>query len=241
MAPTIAEKTRSYGEIRASLVAAGDELKARFEAGESVIDLVHARAAIIDRHLVERWNQFDARAAALVAVGGYGRGELHPYSDVDILLLLPDDLSAEAEEGLSAFVTALWDIGLEIGHSVRTIEQCAEQASRDLTIATTLMEARLLAGPQGLFDAMQAVIAPDKVWPSKDFFVEKRKGGPSSVRLNYLVTGCGWSPMYNLRADRGRQVVQVEYNAVIQQTTGEDWTGVEFTLSTATPALPARL
>ena len=175
MAQKIAEKTISYGEIRASLVAAGDDLKARFEAGEPVSELVHARAAVIDRHLVELWKQLDARAAALVAVGGYGRGELHPYSDVDILLLLPDDLTAEAEEGLSAFVTALWDIGLEIGHSVRTVAQCAEQAGQDLTVATTLMEARLLAGPQDLFDAMQAAVAPERMWPSKEFFVGKRK------------------------------------------------------------------
>ncbi len=175
MAQKIVEKTISYGAIRASLEAAGDDLKARFEAGEPVSELVHARAAVIDRHLVELWKQLDARAAALVAVGGYGRGELHPYSDVDILLLLPDDLSAEAEEGLSAFVTALWDIGLEIGHSVRTVAQCAEQAGQDLTVATTLMEARLLAGPQDLFDAMQAAVAPDRMWPSKEFFVEKRK------------------------------------------------------------------
>lgn len=70
-------------------------------------------------------------------------------------------------------------------------------------------------------------------------FVEKRNAGPANATLNYLVTGCGWSPTYNLRADRTRGIVQVEYNAVIQQTTGEDWTGVTFTLSTATPALSA--
>ena len=70
-------------------------------------------------------------------------------------------------------------------------------------------------------------------------FVEKRTAGPAKVSLNYLVAGCGWGPMYNLRADRGRGVVQVEYNAVIQQTTGEDWSDVEFTLSTATPSLSA--
>jgi len=175
LAPTIAEKTISYGEIRESLEAAAEDLKARFEAGEPVTELVHARASVIDRHLVALWNQFDAQAAALVAVGGYGRGELHPYSDVDIMLLLPDDLPAGAEESLSAFITALWDIGLEIGHSVRTVAQCAEQAGRDLTVATTLMEARLLAGPRELFDAMQAVVAPQQMWPSSDFFAEKRK------------------------------------------------------------------
>ena len=175
MAPTIAEKSIAYGAIRASLEAAGNDLKARFQAGEPVVDLVHARAATIDRHLIDLWEQHDAGAAALVAVGGYGRGELHPYSDVDIMVLLSDDLPAEAEHGLSAFITALWDIGLEIGHSVRTVEQCAEQARKDLTIATTLMEARLLAGPPDLFTAMQAAVSPQEMWPSKEFFAEKRK------------------------------------------------------------------
>jgi [protein-PII] uridylyltransferase len=91
------------------------------------------------------------------------------------MILLPDELPAGAEASLSDFVTALWDIGLEIGHSVRTVAQCFEQASKDLTVATTLMEARLLAGPVALFDAMQRVIAPDKMWPSTEFFEEKRK------------------------------------------------------------------
>ena len=141
-----------------------------------VVELVHARAAVIDKQLIKLWQQdVEASGAALVAVGGYGRGELHPYSDVDVMVLLPDELPPGAEDALSAFVTALWDIGLEIGHSVRTIAQCFEQASTDLTVATTLMEARLLAGPADLFDAMQKTIAPDNMWPSPKFFAEKRK------------------------------------------------------------------
>ena len=176
MAQAIVNNSISYGEIRAALAASGDDLKARFEAGESVVELVHARAAIIDEQLIKLWQQdVEASGAALVAVGGYGRGELHPYSDVDVMVLLPDELPAGAEDALSAFVTALWDIGLEIGHSVRTIAQCFEQASADLTVATTLMEARLLAGPADLFDAMQKTIATDKMWPSTEFFAEKRK------------------------------------------------------------------
>ena len=176
MAQTIVDNSISYGEIRAALAASGDDLKARFEAGESVVELVHARAAVIDEQLIKLWREdVEASGAALVAVGGYGRGELHPYSDVDVMVLLPDELPPGAEDALSAFVTALWDIGLEIGHSVRTISQCFEQASKDLTVATTLMEARLLAGPAHLFDAMQKTIAPDKMWPSTKFFAEKRK------------------------------------------------------------------
>ncbi|MBT8102187.1 MAG: [protein-PII] uridylyltransferase [Gammaproteobacteria bacterium] len=176
MASTIADNSISYSTIRETLAAAGDDLKARFEAGESVVDLVHARATVIDSQLCKLWSHYVAASgAALVAVGGYGRGELHPYSDVDVMVLLPDALAPDAEEALSAFVTALWDVGLEIGHSVRTVAQCFEEASSDLTVATTLMEARLLAGPTALFEAMQATIAPEKMWPSTTFFQEKHK------------------------------------------------------------------
>ena len=166
----------TYGDYRAALAEAGDDLKARFEAGESVVDLVHARAAVIDTLLVDLWqHHLKASGAALVAVGGYGRGELHPCSDVDVMLLLPESLAEDYEESLSAFVTSLWDIGLEIGHSVRTVKQCFEEAKADLTIATTLMESRLLAGPETLFVTMQEVILPDRLWPSAAFFEEKRK------------------------------------------------------------------
>ena len=121
----------SYTRIRESLTAAGQESRARFEAGESVVTLVHERASLIDRILSELWRaHLEPLGAALVAVGGYGRGELHPYSDVDVMLLLPDTLAANGDEALSAFVTALWDIGLEIGHSTRNVTECAVRRPR---------------------------------------------------------------------------------------------------------------
>jgi len=166
----------SYNDIRESLAAAGADLRARFEAGDSIVELVHARAAFIDDVLVGLWREhIEHFGAALVAVGGYGRGELHPYSDIDIMLILPDSLEPRSEESISAFVTALWDIGLEAGQSVRSLAQCREEAAADLTVATTLMEARLLAGPEELFAAMQDIIAPENMWPSDQFFQEKRK------------------------------------------------------------------
>ena len=166
----------SYNDIRESLAVAGADLRARFEAGDSIVELVHARAAFIDGVLVGLWREhIEHFGAALVAVGGYGRGELHPYSDIDIMLILPDSLEPRSEESISAFVTALWDIGLEAGQSVRSLAQCREEAAADLTVATTLMEARLLAGPEELFAAMQDVIAPENMWPSDQFFQEKRK------------------------------------------------------------------
>jgi [protein-PII] uridylyltransferase len=176
LAQTIVSNPVSFAEIRAAIAAAGEDLENRFRKGESVVDLVHARARFVDEQLIRLWQQdVSASGAALVAVGGYGRGELHPCSDIDVMVLLPGDMPAGSEESLSAFITALWDIGLEIGHSVRTVEQCSKEASDDLTVATTLMEARLLAGPEALFNAMLRSIAADRMWPSTEFFAEKRK------------------------------------------------------------------
>ncbi|MCH7821920.1 MAG: [protein-PII] uridylyltransferase [Proteobacteria bacterium] len=168
----------SVADSRAALQLASDNIKERFLGGESVVTLVHLRATVVDELLVFLWRELasDCNAvAALIAVGGYGRAELHPSSDVDIMLLSRDDLPAQCQAQLSDFVTALWDVGLEIGHSVRTVAQCREEAGADLTIATTLIESRLLDGPDELYLAMLDEIAPENIWPSSKFFAEKRK------------------------------------------------------------------
>ena len=90
-------------------------------------------------------------SADLVAVGGYGRGELHPQSDIDLLVLLDGATENNADEAIGRFLTFLWDIGLEVGHSVRTLDDCEAQARSDVTVLTTLMETRLLHGPGKLF------------------------------------------------------------------------------------------
>jgi [protein-PII] uridylyltransferase len=165
------------GNGRDALQAATTNINERFLDGAPVVELVHLRAAVVDRLLIHLWRMhanYCSNVAVLVAVGGYGRGELHPHSDVDIMLLLPDDLPEGCEPELSDFVTALWDMGLEIGHSVRTVDQCVEQATADLSVATTLLEARLLDGPGELFAALQASMTADPLWPSNRFFKHKR-------------------------------------------------------------------
>jgi [protein-PII] uridylyltransferase len=168
----------SVADIRQALAHANEDLVERFKQGQPVVELVRLRAAIVDQVLIELWHEHAASlagTAALVAVGGYGRGELHPCSDVDVMLLLPGKLPADSEQMLSSFLTSLWDVGLEIGHSVRTVKQCRQQARDDITIATTLIEARLLDGPASLFDEMTAAISPKKLWNSADFFEAKRR------------------------------------------------------------------
>jgi [protein-PII] uridylyltransferase len=153
-------------------------LKEKFSSSISAPALIQARSWLVDQLLVRAWLAFMkeyAGVAALVAVGGYGRSELMPGSDIDLLVLLPDDADDRLNPGLESLLTFLWDIGLEVGHSVRTIDDCVEQSLADITVATNLMEARLLTGAAGLFDRMCSNVAPDAIWNSRDFFEAKHR------------------------------------------------------------------
>jgi [protein-PII] uridylyltransferase len=125
--------------------------------------LVRALTKHVDAMLLALWNQLAMpEGAALLAVGGYGRGELFPYSDVDVLVLLPparhddEQESTQTKAALEAFITACWDIGLEIGSSVRTLAECMDESQRDVTIQTALLESRFLCGSRRLFKAFRA-------------------------------------------------------------------------------------
>jgi [protein-PII] uridylyltransferase len=147
-----------------------------FEDGISTDILISARSWLVDQVLKRAWDRFTGDASntlALVAVGGYGRGELMPASDVDLLLLLPDADNGQYNRNIEELLTFLWDIGLEVGHSVRTIQDCVEQSLADVTVATNLMEARLLTGSTDLFRRMQESTSPPVVWNSRDFFEVK--------------------------------------------------------------------
>ena len=109
-----------------------------------------------DLVLTEAWKQFAMPASAsLVAVGGYGRGELFPYSDIDLLILLPSAPDQPLKEKLEQLVQLLWDLGLEIGHSIRTIDECLTEAAADITVQTSLLEARLIYGSKAHFKDLQ--------------------------------------------------------------------------------------
>lgn len=153
-----------------------DSLAQAFQAGSPINELVHARASIMDSLLVDLWNQrFNdvSDKTALIAVGGYGRGELHPKSDIDLMILVDSDILAKRQADIEAFITLLWDLKLEIGHSVRTCEDCAKEAAVDVTVVTNLMESRLLVGSETLFERMRAVIAESRIWSKEDFFKAK--------------------------------------------------------------------
>ena len=152
------------------------DLQTQFENNVDISVLLKKRSQVIDRLLQTMWKKEgfdDASKVSIVAVGGYGREEMHPASDVDLLILLADEPNEESQEKLSNFVTALWDLGLEIGHSVRTLDECIVEAKNDLTIITNLIESRYLCGDEALFTMLQSSISTDKIWPSADFFLAK--------------------------------------------------------------------
>jgi [protein-PII] uridylyltransferase len=162
-------------EIRGALRSATQQLYALFDQGVPVVDLVTARSHLVDVLLREAWHRHipASRRAALAAVGGYGRRELHPASDIDILILVAHDMEPALGAAISHLITCLWDVGLEVGHSVRSIDDCVREAQADVTVMTNLIEARLLAGDESLFARMQQATGPDRIWPSAAFFAAK--------------------------------------------------------------------
>ena len=151
-------------------------LQDRFASGAPVEDLVRLRAHSIDDLLALAWGHFFApssAAIALVAVGGYGRAELHPASDIDLLVLRASDPDFAWKQSVERLIAFLWDIGLEVGHSVRTVSECVEEAAKDVTVATNLMEARLVCGKSSLFDEMRAATSSPRMWRSREFFEAK--------------------------------------------------------------------
>ncbi len=167
------DRTASF---RLALEEGAANLEHRFQDDEPVETLVRDRARMVDVVLRAAWVMHagpQAKDVDLVAVGGFGRGELHPCSDIDVLILLPKSGAEEGHEGIERFLTFLWDIGLEVGHSVRTIDDCQRESAADVSVATTLIEARLLAGPEHLFQAMRRALGQDSIWSSRAFFEAK--------------------------------------------------------------------
>ncbi len=151
--------------LRASYRSGKEALLARVQApgfsARSVHKLLRQLAAQTDGLLIQLWNQAGLGApCALLAVGGYGRGELFPYSDVDVLVLLPDVAGQmpdpERARRIEGFIGNCWDAGLEIGSSVRTLSECLSEAAKDVTVQTALLESRCICGDQALASAFKS-------------------------------------------------------------------------------------
>ena len=162
--------------LKHAMAEADTRLKQKFYAKEDVNKLVKARAWVVDQLILYAWNNLipAEENVSLVAVGGFGRGELHPHSDVDLLIMLEQSPPSDAlRSAIEAFVTLLWDAGFYLGHSVRTVEACVSEAKKDIATATSLMESRLICGQKEMMLAMLDATAADQVWSAAEFFDAK--------------------------------------------------------------------
>lgn len=143
--------------FKARVQAGEADLREQYLAEPDVAGFLQQRSQLIDEVLCDLWRAMQLPdVLALVAVGGYGRGELWPESDIDLLLLLPVSADGRLSEQIEQLIALCWDIGLELGHSVRTVGECLEEAQADLTVQTALAEARLLTGDSALFATLRA-------------------------------------------------------------------------------------
>ncbi|MEA5444385.1 [protein-PII] uridylyltransferase [Gammaproteobacteria bacterium AB-CW1] len=161
--------------LRAAHKHGSSRLSELATAGASAAALVAARSRMMDTLIRALWrrNLGRTRGLVLAAVGGYGRAELHPCSDIDLLVLAEEKLNDRRAAALEQFFTEIWDIGPDVGHSVRTLEECRQAAREDISTATNLIEARRLAGSKKTFEALQELAFSDELWTSRSFFERK--------------------------------------------------------------------
>ncbi|MBU6468172.1 MAG: [protein-PII] uridylyltransferase [Betaproteobacteria bacterium] len=134
-------------EVRSFLLAQRESLKEQYYLKPDPNLLLKNWTGVVDKALNNIWQTFDfSPEISLIAVGGYGRAELFPFSDIDLLILIEKQLCDDNSKKIESLISLLWDIGLEVGHSVRTIEECLEVAQQDITIATTLIDSRIICG-----------------------------------------------------------------------------------------------
>ena len=142
----------------------------------SIFELIENRSDFYDALLIQLWQEIglsEQLGISLITVGGYGRREMFPLSDLDFLILVEQTPSPEIEEKITQFIQFLWDCGFEVGNSVRTSEQCESEGKQDITIATNLLEARFLAGNRPHFDALNELVKHADFWSKEDFFNAK--------------------------------------------------------------------
>ncbi|MBL1142340.1 MAG: [protein-PII] uridylyltransferase [Proteobacteria bacterium] len=160
--------------FKKALTQGYDYLSEQFKSGEDIELIVKNQGCLIDQLLTFAWDLFiDSDQLCLVAVGGYGRNELMLASDIDLMVLQKPRLKKDIEQQIQSFLIFLWDFGLEVGHSVRTVKECKLEAKNDITVITNIMESRLICGNEKLHSEMHKVTSPKKIWPAKKFFEEK--------------------------------------------------------------------
>ena len=246
------EPARELSRYKQFLKVESARLKMLHRAGDSGREVCRARAVVLDalhRHILEALINTlpdDARRGlprySLVAIGGYGRAELNPHSDIDIMLLHTGDSAAAARGRVHPFIKlltepggllyTLFDLGLKVGYSVRTLDDCVTAANENIQTKTSLIEARRLCGDEGLFQEMQAIVLARCVRGHEETYIAARLADQATRRQKYgnsvlmqepnIKNGCGGLRDYQnllwmayFTKDRPRSLADIEASGFI--------------------------
>ncbi|HWH72383.1 MAG TPA: HD domain-containing protein, partial [Candidatus Sulfotelmatobacter sp.] len=201
--------TQELARYKGFLKLETHRLKMLHRAGAGGLEICRARAAILDALLRALWaaaqttlagpSQKDLPQVAVVAIGGYGRGELNPHSDIDIMFLHNKQIAAgkplpHFSQIIDGILYPLWDIGLKVGHSVRSLEDCVKVANTDMQSKTSLIESRLLAGDKALFEKFQKILASKCVEGYEDEYIQMRLEDQTARRTKFGNSACMQEP-----------------------------------------------
>lgn len=176
---SLTDEQLTVAELKQQLHTFNQWQQQQFTDKTPITALIFGRADYMDQLLQRLWLYFfpqaeDNQQLSLIAVGGYGRAELHPLSDVDLLILSQENITPVQEEKISQLLALLWDLKLNIGHSVRTFAECLAEAKNDITIYTNLIESRLISGNAVQIAQLHQQLFTEAFWPSEQFFAAKR-------------------------------------------------------------------
>ena len=194
----LVEDSDKVGQLKTLLNESNDVLRSYHLGGAPSQDIVTAHAWLVDQVVKAIWEHHapsteKGRSVALVAVGGYGRSELHPGSDIDLLVLFQKAPTKTQQRNTESLVRTLWDVGLTIGHSVRTLRDCTSQARNDVTVMTNLLESRALAGDAELLSQLKLRTGVDMMWPAAKY-LEAKIDEQSARHLRYDDTAYNLEP-----------------------------------------------
>lgn len=201
----------SLKELKDYISKGHEWLLSRHYSGASGFDIVKGHTSLIDILLKQLF--IDARDAAqakypealdicsVVAIGGYGRGELNPYSDIDILFLYPSNITSYLKVLTEGILYHLWDLGLTVGFSTRSIGDCVKMARADLTARTAMMDTKLIAGDEGLYVEMEDVLRREVLWRGVDAFIREKLQESDERHRKYGSSVCILEP--NIKEGEG--------------------------------------
>ena len=143
---------------------------------KGIANFLEMRSNLSDSLLGDIWTELGLETVndlALFSVGGYGRSQLHPFSDIDLLILSQNTLGSGDEAAVTKFISHLWDIGFDVGHSVRTVKESKIQARSDIRTMTNMLESRLISGDKNMESELFKILEVKNLWPEKKFFEAK--------------------------------------------------------------------